>query len=188
MEIQGKGTAAKITSNIFESLPEAFLFEDNGSNTNIKMLGRADGQRTFRWIDKEYIRENDYLDYINVVVPKANGTGAFGDVISSPLIIMSGEGHTDSFVSIGKFDHVREAECCIKYISTKFVRALLGTLKVTQDITKEVWANVPLQDFTSESDIDWSKEVEDIDRQLYRKYGLDAEEIDFIERMIKPMK
>ncbi len=188
LEIQGKGTAAKITSNIFESLPEAFLFEDNGSNTNIKMLGRADGQRTFRWIDKEYIRENDYLDYINVVVPKANGTGAFGDVISSPLIIMSGEGHTDSFVSIGKFDHVREAECCIKYISTKFVRALLGTLKVTQDITKEVWANVPLQDFTSESDIDWSKEVEDIDRQLYRKYGLDAEEIDFIERMIKPMK
>ncbi|MCM1139556.1 MAG: hypothetical protein NC453_13375 [Muribaculum sp.] len=60
-------------------------------------------------------------------------------------------------------------------------------MKVTQDNPKEVWANVPLQDFTSESDIDWSKDVEDIDRQLYKKYGLDEEEIAFIERMIKPM-
>ena len=47
---------------------------------------------------------------------------------------------------------------------------------------------VPLQDFTSQSDIDWSKTVADIDQQLYKKYNLSDEEIKFIEQMIKPME
>ena len=47
---------------------------------------------------------------------------------------------------------------------------------------------VPLQDFTSSSDIDWTQSVVDIDRQLYRKYGLSDEEVAFIEKMIKPME
>ena len=46
---------------------------------------------------------------------------------------------------------------------------------------------IPLQDFTSKSDIDWSQSVTDIDRQLYAKYGLTEDEISFIESMIKPM-
>ena len=46
---------------------------------------------------------------------------------------------------------------------------------------------VPLQDFTSDSDIDWSQSVADIDRQLYAKYGLDDEEIQFIESHVKEM-
>jgi hypothetical protein len=44
-----------------------------------------------------------------------------------------------------------------------------------------------MQDFTKKSDIDWSKDVADIDRQLYAKYGITDEEIAFIESMIKPM-
>lgn len=64
---------------------------------------------------------------------------------------------------------------------------MLGTLKATQHNPKDTWANVPLQDFTSDSDIDWSKSVEDIDAQLYAKYNLSDEEIAFIESMIKPM-
>ena len=49
------------------------------------------------------------------------------------------------------------------------------------------WKYVPLQDFTSDSDIDWSQSVADIDRQLYAKYGLDDEEIQFIESHVKEM-
>jgi hypothetical protein len=64
---------------------------------------------------------------------------------------------------------------------------MLGTLKATQHNPRDTWANVPLQDFSSNSDIDWSKEVSEIDRQLYTKYGLTDEEIAFIESMIKPM-
>ena len=64
---------------------------------------------------------------------------------------------------------------------------LLGILKVTQSNPSETWAYVPLQDFSSSSDIDWSKPVSDIDSQLYSKYGLSDEEIEFIEQNIQPM-
>ena len=66
---------------------------------------------------------------------------------------------------------------------------MLGTLKITQNNkTKEVWKNVPLQDFTSNSDIDWSQSIAELDAQLYRKYGLSQEEIDFIESKVKEME
>ena len=51
-----------------------------------------------------------------------------------------------------------------------------------------MWRNVPIQDFTPASDINWTKSVNDIDTQLYRKYGLEENEIGFIEKMIKPME
>ena len=57
----------------------------------------------------------------------------------------------------------------------------------TQDNSKDTWRFVPLQDFTTQSGIDWSKSVAEIDQQLYRKYNLSQDEIDFIEKMIKPM-
>ncbi|MBR0383239.1 MAG: restriction endonuclease, partial [Eubacteriaceae bacterium] len=80
-----------------------------------------------------------------------------------------------------------EAEATLKYVKTKFARTMLGILKVTQDNAKPKWKFVPLQDFTSNSDIDWSTSVHDIDLQLYRKYGLDETEIDFIETHVKEM-
>ena len=66
---------------------------------------------------------------------------------------------------------------------------MLGVLKVTQgNKTKHVWSKVPLQDFTADSDIDWSKSIPEIDQQLYKKYGLSQEEIDFIETRVKAME
>ena len=64
----------------------------------------------------------------------------------------------------------------------------MGILKLTQHNPQSVWAYVPLQDFTSTSDIDWSQSISDIDRQLYAKYGLSEDEIAFIEKMIKQME
>lgn len=76
----------------------------------------------------------------------------------------------------------------MKYIKTRFCRVMLGTLKVTQDNSKSTWRNVPLQDFTAQSDIDWSKSISEIDQQLYAKYGLDQNEIDFIETRVRAME
>ena len=90
-------------------------------------------------------------------------------------------------MSIGSFDTEGEAKACYKYICSKFSRAMLGVLKITQHNSPEKWAYVPLQDFTPNSDIDWSKTIPEIDQQLYRKYGLDAAEIEFIETHVKPM-
>ena len=53
---------------------------------------------------------------------------------------------------------------------------------------RQKWKYVPLQDFTSASDIDWTKSVSEIDQQLYTKYGLDTDEIAFIEAKVKPME
>ena len=128
-----------------------------------------------------------------IFVPKANGSGAIGEgaptiVIGQPALGQPYTGHTQSFISIGNFSSQREAENCQKYVKTKFARTLLGVLKVTQDNPKKTWANVPLQDFTPSSDIDWSKSITEIDQQLYAKYGLSAAEINFIETAIKPME
>ena len=71
---------------------------------------------------------------------------------------------------------------------TKFSRYLLRQGITSVNVTKECFQFVPLQDFTSNSDIDWSKSVAEIDQQLYAKYGLSADEIAFIESMIKPME
>ena len=74
-----------------------------------------------------------------------------------------------------------------KYLATKFARLLIGILKVSQNITQVVYKFVPLQDFTQNSDIDWTKSVAEIDRQLYKKYSLSEEEIEFIETHVKEM-
>jgi hypothetical protein len=65
---------------------------------------------------------------------------------------------------------------------------MLGILKVTQDNPRDKWAKVPLQDFTPQSDIDWTKTIPEIDQQLYAKYGLDEKEIAFIEEKVKAME
>lgn len=64
---------------------------------------------------------------------------------------------------------------------------MLGVLKITQHNPISTWKYVPLQDFTSSSDIDWSKSVHEIDLQLYDKYGLTIEERNFIETHVKEM-
>ncbi|HFR3815428.1 TPA: restriction endonuclease, partial [Streptococcus suis] len=122
-----------------------------------------------------------------VLLPKSNGSGSIGEVLSTPLVGTPLVGITQSFISFGCFDNQKEADSCLKYIKTKFCRALLGTLKITQDNNKDTWKNVPIQDFTSSSDIDWTQSVAEIDAQLYKKYGLSQEEIDFIESKVKAM-
>ena len=75
----------------------------------------------------------------------------------------------------------------VKYFFTKFARFMHSLPKVSQHGTSKTYKFVPLQNFTAKSDIDWSKSTVEIDKQLYAKYKLTQEEIDFIESMIKPM-
>ena len=161
---------------------------DNATSTMVGIYGRSNNQRLIKYLDKKYLDGHPNLYKYKVILPKSNGSGKLGETLSSPIVAWPGIGHTQTFISIGSFDSNYEAEACLKYIKTKFVRLLLGTLKATQDNKKDTWANIPLQDFTDNSDIDWSKSIEEIDRQLYKKYELDQTEIDFIEKMIKPME
>lgn len=123
-----------------------------------------------------------------VLVPRANGTGKLGEILSTPIIAKPKEGYTQTFIGIGSFENIEEADATLKYIKTKFARAMLGILKITQDNDREKWRKIPLQDFTKKSDIDWTKSISEIDQQLYKKYELNEEEINFIETNIKEME
>lgn len=61
-------------------------------------------------------------------------------------------------------------------------------MSFTRDNPIDTWTNVPLRDFTANSDIDWTQSIPDIDKQLYKKYNLSPEEIAFIESKIKAME
>ena len=182
-----EGHKYDITTNIFEKLPELFLDEKPQGKEYIGIYGRLNNDRIYKWIKKSYIQEHENLDFYKVLLPKSNGSGALGEVLSTPLIGEPLIGHTQTFLSMGKFNSYQEAEALLKYLKGKFSRVLLGVLKVTQDNKKAVWRYVPIQDFTEKSDIDWTQSVEDIDKQLYKKYGLTNEEIDFIETNVKSM-
>lgn len=183
------GHAYDMSTNIFERLPQIFYDEKpNDGAEYIKILGREKNERVYKYIKREYVNDVINLDKYKIFIPKANGIGAFGEVISAPVIQGKGIGHTETFLSIGIFDNMQEAQNAYKYIKSKFARALLGVLKTTQDITPDKWANVPMQDFTDKSDIDWSVSIANIDKQLYKKYGFSEEEIAFIENNVKEME
>lgn len=183
-----KGHLYDMSSNALDMFPELFFDEKpNDGKEYARIYGLANKKRSYKWIKKSYVKIPDNFDFYKVLVPAANGSGAIGEVLSTPVIGQPVIGHTETFLSVGKFNTQEEAENCMKYIKTKFARAMLGTLKITQHNIQETWLNVPLQDFTANSDIDWSKSVSEIDKQLYKKYGLSAEEISFIESKVREM-
>ena len=185
---QSSGHKYSLGANIFDIFPE--LFSDTCIGDEAEMMeiyGRYDNRRCFKWIKRSYITQPDNFEKYKVVITKANGSGALGEVLSTPIVGVPIVGYTDTFIGIGVFDTEAEANACLKYIKTRFARTMLGTLKITQDNTRETWANVPIQDFTSRSDINWDVPVSDIDKLLYTKYQLSDEEIQFIEQNIKPM-
>lgn len=168
-----KGHKYDLKSNVFDKLPDIFLKSDpNDGSHYVKIYGLSKKQRVYRYIKANYISNKTNFNGWKVFVPKANGSGALGETLSTPLIgkPLIGKpliGNTQTFISIGNFSTEFEAEAAMKYIKSKFARALLGILKITQDNTGSRWKMVPNQDFTPNSDIDWTKPISEIDQQLY---------------------
>ncbi len=188
-EMMSRGHAYDLKSSSFERLPQIFLEEKpNDGKDYIRILGRENNERVYKYIQRAYVNSVVNLDKYKVFIPKANGNGDFGEVLTSPVIGDPGVGATETFLSIGAFDDVICAENVLKYIKCKFTRAMLNVLKVTQDVTPAKWGFVPIQDFSANSDIDWSRTISEIDMQLYKKYGLNNKEIDFIESHVKEME
>ncbi|WP_373775122.1 hypothetical protein, partial [Porphyromonas loveana] len=77
---------------------------------------------------------------------------------------------------------------CSTYMYTDFFLFLLFLGHGTMQVNQNVFSLIPLQDFSPASDIDWTQSKADIDRQLYRKYGLDESEIAFIEEKVRAME
>lgn len=133
------------------------------------------------YINKENIVQNiDLLNKYKVYIAKAYGER--GDfpyfVIGKPFLGRPNTCCSETYLTIGSFDDESFAQNIISYMTTKFFRFLVLIKKNTQNAPRGVYQFVPLQDFSKP----WT------DEELYKKYGLSQEEIDFIESMIKPME
>lgn len=134
---------------------------------------------------------NEWIDKWKVYIPRANNIGTelnddnLNAFIGAPKTVC-----TESYLAVGaELDLDENASLNLaKYFKTRFVRFLHSLAKASQDATSKTFMFVPLEDFTANSDIDWSKPIPEIDQQLYKKYNLTEEEISFIESMIKPME
>lgn len=186
-KLMGSGTGKKITSKVMSKANKLFT-KNRQSSSDIKLIGLINNKRDYRFIARDYLQDNKFIDKFKVMIPKANGSGAIGEVISTPLVGEPLVGGTDTFISLGPVSTLTEANAILKYVKCKFGRALLGVRKITQDNPKSTWQYVPLQDFTSKSDIDWTKSIHEIDQQLYKKYNLSQDEINFIETKVQAME
>ena len=184
--IGSEGKERRLTAAILYQL-DVFT-EAQEKDEDVAIIGVINNKRVKRYIDRKYLDlEKTNLNKWKVLVPKSNGSGVLGEVLSTPLIAEPTMGYTQTFLGVGAFDNESEAQAAYKYIISKFARTMLGVLKITQDNPPEKWKYVPLQDFTNHSDIDWTKSVHEIDLQLYDKYGLSADERNFIETHVKAM-
>lgn len=155
----------------------------------IKLLHNFNGAEDVCYVNMSDIpRGTEYIKDYKVICPRIitkQSVNALNKVrVIEPNVIC-----TQHWSTIGVFDNKIYADNLSKYISTKLFQFLAYTFSSNgvTGLNTTLLKHVPLQDFTSTSDIDWSQSIADIDQQLYKKYNLTEEEIAYIEQTIKPM-
>ena len=98
-------------------------------------------------------------------------------IISTPFIGEPDSICSETYLCIGPLQSKKEAESALSYLSCRLTRFLILLHKPSQDTTRKVYTFVPTQD--------WSKKW--TDEALYKKYDLSAAEIEFIEKIVRPM-
>ncbi len=175
-------------TNAFEKCDISKIQTDRYS---VKLIG---SKGRYAWVQPGDISNNyNWLRYYKVALNQAMSGGCRTDsngrsqVLSTPFVLLPNEICTQTYLIAGISDSEEIAKNIIKYYKTKFVRALILSTLTSKSLNPDSFQFVPIQNFKSESDIDWTQSVEDIDKQLYGKYSLFLEEIDYIENTIKSM-
>ena len=162
----------------------------NFSNYSIKQTAKANiilyrsrrGESSEKevFVEEKYITSNlEFKDKIKVLVSKASPGGDEYPhlILGRPFIAPVNSVSTETYLIVDFPKNVTQAKNLISYMETRFFRFLVSLIKNTQNISKGSFAFVPVQDFSTV----WT------DEKLYEKYGINIEEITFIESMIKPM-
>lgn len=174
------------------SVLESIMSNSKNAKYNTQILCAYE---QIKYISETEIKRNTtLLRHWKVFTSKMNG-GA-GNLLDEKKVAILGRTFvmgpdsicSNAILAIGDFVNKYEAENLEKYMKTKFFRFMLGIKKIAQVLTSNIYQYVPQQDFTNNSDIDWSKTSENIDQQLYEKYQLTKDEIEIIESKIKPME
>ncbi len=154
------------------------------SSTGVTYIEKKDVKKNILLVDK-------YKVSIGQLNPDRGGVNNAKDnkmnVITKVKIYEPGQVFTATYLLLNYFSNEKDAKHFANYMKTRFVRFLIYLTLSSMHITQKNFQFVPLQDFSSSSDIDWNKPIPEIDKQLYKKYGLTQEEIDYIESIIRPM-
>lgn len=136
-------------------------------------------KRAIKYVDQKYpLPKKNYLPLYKMFMARNQGSGQFGEKLSTPIFAKPNEACTETYVVIGLFDNETEMKNCWSYMKTKFFRAMLAVKKNDQGCGSNVYEAIPLQDFSKP----WT------DAELYKKYELTDDEIKFIEENVQPME
>jgi hypothetical protein len=187
-KIISSDTPFGIPSNPKESKKTPFKVYSNTSIEHNTLLYHIEkGVRKIEFVKlSEIVKNKNDVNKFKVFVTGAGGSGNDPKVMGDPEYAPRNSVCSQSYL-YSAFNTEEEAKCFIKYIKTRFFRVLVSAMKITQSAPSKVYKFVPLEKLNSSSDIDWSKSIPEINKQLYKKYGFTKEEIGFIESMIKPM-
>lgn len=165
------------------------------TNTEISEIQNNDsiviyGNSKIGYIDKsKVIKCLDISEKNKIFISYAYGAGEGfpHQIINKPFIPVKNSVCTETYLVISPFESEEEVNNALKYMYTKFFRSLVLVAKNSQHATSKTYRFVPVQNFTNNSDIDWSKSINEIDEQLFDKYGLSIEEREYIKSSIKDM-
>ena len=141
-------------------------------------------KKEFGWINETQIPKNRQAIKLNkIYITSAAGSGTDSQVLGRPFYGEPNSVCSQTYLVIGydpdKHNFTQtQCENIISYIKTRFFRYLVSIKKKTQNGPRGVYQFVPMQDFSEPWD----------DAKLYKKYGLTADEIAFIESMVRPME
>ncbi len=173
-----------MASRVWTQKPFGFRtnYEDYKTQGEVKLYTKK-AKDGYGFVDKKDIEKNaQFIDYWKVVTSRSTSVPEEdnGQVlrISQTFIAEPNSVVTESYVVIDAFKEEKLAENCMSYVKTKFFRYLCQPTIVSPDVSNRTFVLVPLQDFSHP----WTDEM------LYKKYGLDKDEIAFIESMIRPME
>lgn len=128
------------------------------------------------FIERNEIRKNvDLIDQYKIFVPKAWGSGDPTTDWLNPFIVNPNSASTETYLTVGPFTDKKTAENTLTYMQTKFFHFMVSMMKITQNAMKNIYNLVPLVDVSKS----WT------DSELYEKYGLDEQEIAFVESTIR---
>jgi len=170
---------------VYSSKPFGFRSYEEGRKNEMPGDVRMMGSQGYSYVKREEVKTNaNLIDKWKVIMSKASAEHAGQTdkegrkkVISRLLVLEPNTICTESYLVLSAFDDRIQAENMAAYARSQFFRFLMSTILLTQNIAKDKFAFIPVQDWTKV----WT------DSELYRKYGLTTDEIAFIESQVKPM-
>lgn len=164
------------------------VYKESNKEHNTELYYIEKQKRKIIFVNRNDINKNAQdIDNYKIFIPANAGSGNDPYILGKPEFANKNSVCSQSYL-YAAFKTEEESKNFEKYLKTKFFRILVKALKITQGAPSKVYRFVPMQNFTKKSDIDWSKSIHEIDLQLYKKYSLSDDEIEYIESKIKEME